>query len=89
MAMSGSEWQFEPVEPYAHYGIGAMLPKRSAERMRIEDGLEKITGGKYLNPFSKIYANWDQDLGIWMYDDAGTLNATYDFLRSLDLLIIP
>ena len=44
---------------------------------------DKITGDTFWNNCRELYARYHADLDVWDYDDAGTLNAVYEFLRSL------
>ena len=80
LALVGSDKQFTPVEPYAHSRTNGSGGR--AERARIDQAWEKIAGGPYSNPFHYLHPYWREALGVWEYDDAGTLNAVYDFLRA-------
>ena len=81
LALVGPDKQFEPVEPYAHSRTSGSGGR--AERLRIDREWDKITGETFSNPFHYVYPFWSEELGVWEFDDAGTLNAVYDFLRDL------
>lgn len=79
IAILGSGREFEPKEPWARSrtrGSGGR-----AERDRLYGEWDKITGETYGNPFHFLYPYWHDDLQVWEFDDAGTLNGVYDFLR--------
>jgi len=80
LALVGPDTEFEPVEPYAHSRTGGS--GGVSERLRINREWDKITGEKYTNPFNYVYPYWSEELHVWEFDDAGTLNAVYDFLRA-------
>ena len=81
LALLGPNKEFEPVEPYARSRTGGSGGR--AERLRIDREWDKITGEQFSNPFHYVYPFRNEELGIWEFDDAGTLNAVHDFLRSL------
>lgn len=81
LALLGPDTQFEPVEPYAHTTTSGS--RGSAERARIDQEWDQITGETYSNPFHYVWPHWIEELQVWEFDDAGTLNAVYDFLRRL------
>ena len=81
LALLGSDKRFAPVEPYAHIWTGGSAGR--AERERIDSEFDKISGGVYVNPFNYVFPYWSDDLKLWEFDDAGTLNAAHDFLRGL------
>jgi len=76
LALLGPDEDFVPIEPW-----GRM--RSTAEQARVNAAFDKITGDTFWNHFGYIYARYHKDLDVWDYDDAGTLNATYEFLRSL------
>jgi len=81
LALVGSGREFEPVEPYAHSTTRGSRGR--VERRRIDREWDLITGEKFSNPFHYVQPFWIEELGVWEFDDAGTLNAVYDFLRGL------
>jgi len=81
LALLGPDKTFSPVEPYAHRWTGGSGGK--AERDRVEAEFDKISGGVFLNPFNYVFPYWSEELQLWEFDDAGTLNAAHDFLRGL------
>ena len=81
LALVGSSWEFEPVEPYARSRTSGSGGR--AERLRIDREWDKITGEKFSNPFHYVYPFRSEELGVWEFDEAGTLNAVHDFLRDL------
>ena len=81
LALVGSDTEFEPVEPYAHATTRGSRGK--AERLRIDREWDQITGETYSNPCHYVQPFWSEELQVWEFDDAGTLNAVYAFLRNL------
>jgi len=81
VAFEGPSTAFKPVEPWARSrpsGSGGR-----AEKDRLQKAWDKITGETYANPFHYVYPFWNEELQVWEFDDAGSLNAVYDFLRGL------
>lgn len=76
LALLGPDEDFVPIEPW-----GRM--RSTAEQNRVNLEFDKITGDTFWNHFGYIYARYHKNLDVWDYDDAGTLNATYEFLRGL------
>ena len=76
LALLGADEDFVPIEPW-----GRM--RSTAEQARVNAEFDKITGDTFWNHFGYIYTRYHKDLDVWDYDDAGTLNAVYEFLRSL------
>ena len=78
LALLGPDEDFVPIEPW-----GRM--RSTAEQARVNAAFDKITGDTFWNHFGYIYTRYHKDLDVWDYDDAGTLNAVYEFLRSLGM----
>ncbi len=76
LALLGPDNDFEPVEPWGHN-------RSRAEAARVLEETDAITGEQFLNPFAHLYMFYYDDLGIWDFDDRGTLNAVHEFLRDL------
>lgn len=76
LALLGPDEDFVPIEPWGRV-------RSAAEQARVNAEFDKITGDTFWNHFGYIYTRYHQDLDVWDYDDAGTLNAVYEFLRSL------
>jgi hypothetical protein len=76
LVLLGPDEDFIPIEPW-----GRM--RNTAEQARVNAEFDKITGDTFWNHFGYIYTRYHKDLDVWDYDDAGTLNAAYEFLRSL------
>jgi len=81
LALVGSDREFAPVAPWARSRTNGGGGR--AERRRIDHEWDKITGETYSNPFHYVYPYWSEELQVWEFDDAGVLNAVYDFLREL------
>ncbi len=58
-----------------------MRSRTEQDRVNLE--FDKITGDTFWNHFGYLYTRYHKDLDVWDYDDAGTLNAVHEFLRSL------
>ncbi len=76
MALLGPDKDFEPVEPW-----GRNRSRPETDRVNAE--WDKITGDTFWNNFREVYARYHPELDLWDYDDLGTLNAVYEFLREL------
>jgi len=76
LALVGPDEDFVPIEPWGRI-------RSTGEQARVNAEFDKITGDTFWNHFGYIFARYHKDLDVWDYDDAGTLNATYEFLRSL------
>lgn len=81
LALLGSDKDFKPVAPYAERSTRGSSGR--AERTRLDTEWEAIAGEPFSNPFHYVYAYWHEDLQVSELDDAGTLNAVNDYLRSL------
>lgn len=76
LALVGPDEDFVPIEPWGR----SRSPEETA---RVNSEWDEITGDTFWNNFRELYVKYDADLDVWQYDDTGTLNAVYDFLRSL------
>lgn len=76
LALVGRDQDFTPIEPWGHN-------RHSAERNRVRAEWDVITGEKYESPFSNVAMNYFAEENVWEFDEAGTLNAVHEFLRSL------
>ena len=76
LALLGPDEDYVPIEPWGR--------NRSAgETTRVNAEWDKITGDTFWNHHRDVYARYHKDLDVWDYDDAGTLNAVYEWLRGL------
>jgi hypothetical protein len=76
LALLGPDEDFVPIEPWGrNRGVG--------ETNRVNAEFDKISGDTFWNHHRDVYARYHKDLDVWDYDDAGTLNAVHEFLRSL------
>lgn len=76
LALLGNDQDFTPVEPWGH-------ERNRTERQRIEEELSTILGFKVLNPYYNTYRFEYEEVGVWSFDDRGTLHAVHAFLRDL------
>lgn len=76
MALLGPDEDGAPVEPWGR-------SRGTAETARVNAEFDKISGDTFWNPHRDVDARYYKDLDVWDFDDAGTLNAVYEFLRSL------
>lgn len=76
IALLGPDKDFEPIEPWGR-------SKSKTETKRVNEEFDKISGDTFWNNFRMLYARKHDNLGVWDYDDMGTLNAVYKFLRDL------
>jgi hypothetical protein len=76
LALLGDEGEFKPIEPW--------VAKRSAEeRERVREAFDRISGEPFMSPYDQLYKFKDEELGVWVHDGAGPLNAVHEWLRSL------
>jgi hypothetical protein len=76
LALLGPDQDYVPVEPW-----GRKLDRNESRRVNAE--WDKITGDLFWNNLDHLYTRYHPELDVWDYDDAGTLNAVYEFLRGL------
>jgi hypothetical protein len=76
LALLGPDEDFVPIEPWGR-------SRSAGETARVNAEWDKITGDTFWNNCRELYTRYHADLGVWDYDDAGTLNAVYEFLRGL------
>ncbi|WP_395740436.1 DUF4838 domain-containing protein [Prosthecobacter sp.] len=76
LALLGPDEDFVPIEPWGRN-------RSVGETTRVNAEFDKITGDTFWNHHRDVHARYHKDLDVWDYDDAGTLNAVYEFLRSL------
>ncbi len=67
-----------PFEPRGIYGTSR---GDWENRARVE--WQEETGGRWGNPFGSIHNSYSRRLDLWRFDEKGTLNAVYAFLREL------
>lgn len=79
LALLGNDHDFTPIEPWAHERNMPGDP----ERQRINDSLEAIIGMKVKNPYYAMYRHYIDEVGVWSFDDRGTLHAVHAYLRDL------
>ncbi|MGV3663448.1 MAG: DUF4838 domain-containing protein [Prosthecobacter sp.] len=76
MALLGPDEDYVPIEPWGRN-------RGAAETARVNAEFDKITGDTFWNHHREVHARYHKDLDVWDYDDAGTLNAVHEYLRSL------
>lgn len=76
LALLGPDEDFVPIEPWGR-------DRSAKETARVNAEFDKITGDTFWNHHRDVYARYHQDLDVWDYDDAGTLNAVHEYLRSI------
>lgn len=76
LALLGPDEDFVPIEPWGR-------SRSWDETQRVNSQWDEITGDTFWNHHREVYSRYHKDLDVWDYDDAGTLNAVYEFLRSL------
>ena len=74
LSLLGPDRDFMPIEPWVH---------ERKDKDRVLQEWDKITGDKFASPYSHQYRRYSASLDYWEDDDAGTLNAVHEFLRSL------
>ncbi len=76
LALVGPDEDYVPIEPWGRL-------RSSGEAMRVNLAWDQFTGDTFWDNCNGLYARYHKDLDVWDYDDTGTLNAVYEFLRSL------
>jgi len=74
LALIGEDEDYVPVEPYA---------RNHGDRKRAAAEWDKLTGARWAFPGSSTFKAYNKELDVWCLDKRGSLNAVYDFLRSL------
>lgn len=75
LALLGPDHDYVPIEPWGR-------SRSKEETARLNQELDKMTGEPFWNNFREVYARYHKELDVWDYDDTGTLNAVYAFLRA-------
>lgn len=76
LVLIGQDKDFVPPEPWAR-SRGDWLQTREAQ-------WDKITGEHWVSPLGQtMYKFYNKELDIWDYDQRGSLNAVYGYIRSL------
>ncbi len=76
LALVGNDTVFTP------QGVYGMTRNEWNNQKRQE--WDEATGAYWNNPIGgRMFTEYDRDLDLWSYDEKGTLNAVYGFLRSL------
>ncbi|MBM4048682.1 MAG: DUF4838 domain-containing protein, partial [Planctomycetes bacterium] len=74
LALLGRDRDFEPREPWG---------RSHADGERVMKEWDALTGEKWGNAMLSVHRRHSPALGIWEADERGSLNAVYEFLRSL------
>lgn len=74
LVLIGDDADYIPKEPYA---------KNPGDRERAARDWDKITGARWDFPGGGVTKGYSNALNVWIGDGHGSLNAVYDFLRSL------
>lgn len=74
LVLFGRDFDFEPPEPWA---------SSPSERRRVEEEWDEITGGTFGNPMGGLFRRFNEASETWVFDEGGSLNAVYEFLRRL------
>ncbi len=67
----------------ADFAPGKPWPRNHGDRTRAQEEWEEITGGTWRNPMGSAFRTLHRESGIWASDEGGSLQAVYEFLRSL------
>lgn len=62
---------------------GPEFPRNRGDRDRAKEAWHAKHGDQYATPFMSFFKGYNSELGIWLQDQRGSLNAVNDFLRSL------
>ena len=74
LALIGEDEDYVPKEPYA---------RSRSDRKRAAREWDKLTGARWAHPGVSTFKGYNKALDAWCSDKRGSLNAVYDFLRSL------
>jgi hypothetical protein len=76
IAFVGHDADFEPKKPFT------MQPVRThPDALRAQAEWDALSGGTYGNPFGMPSRQYSRSTGLWSYDERGSLNAVYEYLR--------
>lgn len=76
LALLGPDEDYVPIEPWGRL-------RGTAEAQRVNQAWDKFTGDTFWDNCNGLYSRYHKDLDVWDFDDTGTLNAVYEYLRSL------
>lgn len=79
LVLFGRDRDFNPVEPWA---------RGRDDQQRVQDELDRMTGEKWgitFNHMGSLYRYYNKELGCWLYDEQGSMNAVNSFLHDLGL----
>lgn len=76
LVLLGRDRDFTPPEPYAY---------NSSSIPQMLEAWDKLSGGKWGNPYASIYKSHDRESGQWEYDEQGSLNAVCAYLHTLGI----
>jgi hypothetical protein len=74
LVLLGPDAEYAPVGPWA---------RAASDRVRAQEEWDKLTGARWANPGVSTFKGYNATLQIWEQDGRGSLNAVYEFLRSL------
>ena len=74
LVLLGGDSDYTPVGPWA---------RSPTDRVRAQEEWDKLTGARWANPGVSAFKAYNAALQIWEQDGRGSLNAVYEFLRSL------
>jgi len=74
LVLLGQDRDFAPKSPWA---------KNNGDIPRAQAEWDKLTGASWTLPLASIYKHYNQTTGLWLDDEGGSLNAVYEFLRTL------
>ncbi len=74
LALLGHDSDFTPPQPYK---------TTYSDDARVLQEWDALTGEKWLFPHTLLFKKYSRKMGLWDYDERGSLNAVYGYLRSL------
>ncbi|MFC1454239.1 DUF4838 domain-containing protein, partial [Verrucomicrobiota bacterium] len=74
LVLLGRDKDFVPIEPWAP-------TRQDLARVLVE--WDALTGHKWSYPYGGLMRSYNSTLGLWEHDAGGSLQAVYEFLRSL------
>jgi len=74
LALLGNDREFTPIEPW---------PRKRGDLPRVTREWDEITGDTFAYPYWRLYRQYNETFDLWDFDDRGTANAVYAFLRDL------
>lgn len=76
LVLLGRDFDYEPQGPVPLHPWPNSIPAAQKE-------WDQMTGSYWINPMNRTYKHYHRNFEFWLFDEGGSLNAVYAFLRML------